>query len=106
MITSVISSVPASSSLLVKENNFNDPKFRCIKVGCRSSVNEIKQSMFFYYILDGQQRFTTLYYAFSNAFNGDENFNEKTFRDLDSKLRVRWFLNFNTQSGYLFNLIH
>lgn len=103
LIASVISDVPASSSLLVKENNFDSPKFRCIKVGRRNSKNQIDHKTPFHYILDGQQRFTTLYYAFSNVFNADKNSNEEIFKDLDSKLRVRWFLNFKTQSGYLFN---
>lgn len=103
LIASVISDVPASSSLLVKEKNFDSPKFRCVKIGRRYSNNQIDHNTPFHYILDGQQRFTTLYYAFSNAFNADKINNEETFKDLDSKLRVKWFLNFKTQSGYLFN---
>lgn len=103
LIASVISDVPASSSLLVKENNFDSPKFRCIKVGRRYSNNQIHHKTPFYYILDGQQRFTTLFYAFSNAFSSNKKNNEETFKELDSKLRVRWFLNFSSQSGYLFN---
>ncbi|MGO2103504.1 MAG: DUF262 domain-containing protein [Psychroflexus halocasei] len=103
LIASVISSVPASSSLLVEEENFKNPKFDCIKVGQRSSKLSIEHQKPFYYILDGQQRFTTLYYAFTNAFNSSVADNEATFKRLDNKLKVRWFLKFESESGFLFN---
>src|SRR5690554_2101682 len=103
LIASVISSVPASSSLLVEENNFEEPTFTCIKVGRRYSEVEIEHNRPFYYILDGQQRFTTLYFAFTNVFNNRSELNETTFREMDYKIKLRWFLNFQTESGYLFN---
>jgi len=103
LIASVISAVPASSSLLVEEKNFRNPNFRFIKVGRRYSRNQFRHETPFHYILDGQQRFTTLYYAFTNTFDGTTEVNEETFNDLDRKLRVRWFLNFESKSGFLFN---
>ena len=103
MIASVISSVPASSSLLVKENEYEQPTFNCIKVGQRYSDINFAHNRPFHYILDGQQRFTTLYYAFSNVFNSTREENEGIFKELDYKVRVRWYLKFKTESGYLFN---
>ena len=103
LISSVISAVPASSSLLVEERNFRNPNFRFIKVGQRNSENQFIHETPFHYILDGQQRFTTLYYAFTNTFDSTTEANEKTFKHLDYKLRVRWFLNFRSKSGFLFN---
>jgi uncharacterized protein with ParB-like and HNH nuclease domain len=103
LIASVISSVPASSSLLVEENNFEEPTFKCIKVGRRYSILDSNHDRPFHYILDGQQRFTTLYFAFSNVFNFTKKGNEDIFNDLDYKVKVRWFLKFKSESGYLFN---
>jgi len=104
LIASVLSSVPASSSLLVEEKNFEKPKFNCINIGMRNKVVSLTKKRPFYYILDGQQRFTTLYYAFFNVFNKENSEeNQNIFNELNKKLRVRWCLKFKSKENYLFN---
>ncbi len=103
LIASVLSGVPASSSLLVEEKDFQNPKFNCIIVGRRNILPSIHNKPF-HYILDGQQRFTTLHHAFYNVFkHADSDGNKSIFEELNKKLRVRWYLKLKSQDNFLFN---
>lgn len=101
LILSVLTNLPASSSLLLKKSKKDD--FKCLKIGMRNQEIKSFGTGDCWYLLDGQQRFSTIFYAFCNIFDSDKKENLAEFKKLDNKLCKRWHLNFNYDKMYLFN---
>lgn len=94
LLASVITQVPCTSSLFVEETNSTKATFCCrsigktVKNGYVDTVGKV-----FTYILDGQQRFTTLYFSFSDVYEGKTNIEKVEFhRSIYDKLKNRFFL--------------
>ena len=69
LIASTLCSIPSGNSLLVLSKKSSDLSFSNIMIGQRKlTLPEEDLPEDFQYILDGQQRYTTLYYAFNDAF--------------------------------------
>lgn len=88
LIISVLLSLPVGS-LLILDGNKGD--FVTKKIGVPDEEEVAKQEC--KYLLDGQQRITTLKYIFSDQF--DNNKWEDSIRSTYKKLRIRWFLRIN-----------
>lgn len=104
LIASVISNIPCTSSLLV---NYKDPgsiKFLCKEIGSNLKQPYITPSSSNYsYLLDGQQRYSTLFYAFNNIY---ENLTlaqrEIKLDSIFEQLKYRWFLDLKLINNDLF----
>ncbi|WP_282018182.1 DUF262 domain-containing protein [Salegentibacter mishustinae] len=102
LILSVLTDLPASSSLILKKQPAD--KFKCLKIGMRNEIIKEDGDGDCYYLLDGQQRFTTLFFAFHNIFNSDKkSLNENEFEKLDNKLKKRWYLHFQNNGDVVLN---
>lgn len=99
LIASVISNVPCTSSLLVEGTNTGSVKFLCKEIGSNLSQPYIiiKSGKTFDYLLDGQQRYSTLYNAFNDYYSELTQIPERKSKlnSLFDKLQYRWFLDFN-----------
>ena len=104
LLASVLCDIPASASLLVETNQNNEQYFSCIEIGKRKS--EIKKKdlpLNWSYILDGQQRFTTLYYSLFDVFSKSTLENTKILSEIHDKLHSRWFLKLKVEDYCIFN---
>ena len=71
LLASVIAQVPCTSSLFVEETNPAKATFNCRSIGTQVKSGYVNTAgKIFTYILDGQQRFTTLYFALNDAYEG------------------------------------
>lgn len=101
LILSVLTNLPSSSSLLLKRQE--EDNFRCIRIGMRSEVVQSPPSNEAYYLLDGQQRYTTSFYAFNFVYTEKtKQKNEELFKKIDNKLNKIWYLNLIDDNNYLF----
>ena len=101
LILSVLTNLPSSSSLLLKRQE--EDNFRCIRIGMRSEVVQSPPENEAYYLLDGQQRYTTSFYAFNFVYIEEtKQKNEELFKKIDNKLNKIWYLNLIDDSKYLF----
>ena len=104
LIASALCNIPSGNSLLVQGKKSSDLSFSNIKIGQRKvTLSEDDLPDNFQYILDGQQRYTTLYYAFNDAFNKTPEENKNTFEYLSEKLKYRWFLSLEKDLKFLMN---
>ena len=100
LILSVLTNLPSSSSLLLRKQNTD--KFKCIRIGMRSEVIENANENDAYYLLDGQQRYTTSFYAFNFVFEEDTTKkNKELYTKIDNKLNKIWYLNLIDEGNYL-----
>jgi len=81
-------------SLLFLEGSEND--FTARKIGISKRAHIIPKTEC-YYLLDGQQRLTSVRSFFTDFF--DDKDWKKVFDDIFSQLRCRWFLQLNAESG-------
>lgn len=101
LILSVLTNLPSSSSLLLKRQNKDN--FKCIRIGMRSEVVESPPSNEAYYLLDGQQRYTTSFYAFNFVYSEEtKQNNQNLHKKIDNKLNKIWYLNLIDDGKYLF----
>lgn len=90
LIASVLTKVPSPSTLVVDQAE-KGPKFLCKTIG---RINEAKKSdrPTIAYLLDGQQRYTTLFFAFKDQFGKGAEVDANTYDEIYPKLKNRWFL--------------
>ncbi len=84
LIASFLYNVPIGSMLFLE----NRADILTKKIGCKtpdSKINDEKKS----YLMDGQQRLTTLKSVFDDFFKHDS---DRAFNDLYNNLKYRWFL--------------
>ena len=102
LILSVLTNLPSSSSLLLRKQNTD--KFKCIRIGMRSEVIGNADENEAYYLLDGQQRYTTSFYAFNFVFEEDTTHkNKELYTKIDNKLNKIWYLNLIDEGRFLFD---
>jgi hypothetical protein len=106
LIASVISNVPCTSSLLVDGTNTGSVKFLCKEIGSNLSQPyiSINSGKTFNYLLDGQQRYSTLFNAFNDYYSEFVQISDRKLKliSLFEKLQYRWFLDFNLIKGDYF----
>ncbi len=104
LIATVLVRIPISSLLILegKKGDFAE-KVMCMK---RSFVTE-NHDCEKYYLLDGQQRLSTMKNCFSNIYSmntGDKDWKE-IFKNIDNgKLKYRWFLRVEADEADVFGL--
>ncbi len=100
LILSILTNLPSSSSLLLKRQR--EDNFKCIRIGMRSEIVDNLPNNEAYYLLDGQQRYTTSFYAFNFVFEeGTTEKNIDLFTKIDNKLNKIWYLNLIDEGNYL-----
>ncbi len=103
LIASVLTSVPCTSSLVVTINNNGATNFLCKSLGYNLSQDTFEPETFpLNYLLDGQQRFTSIYFVFKNVYNHD-NLIEKQdyYNKLFKNLCNRWIIKIDNECfGY------
>lgn len=94
LIASVLTSIPCTSSLIVTNYDPISPKFDCKKLGFNLDQETFIPTTHKYsYLLDGQQRYTSIYFAFSNVYtqpNSPEK--EAYYQKLFKNLCNRWVI--------------
>ena len=92
LVATFLTQIPLTSLLLLRGKR-KDFSYKRLCVKCKDDIGVIgdgdNQCTF---LLDGQQRLSTLKNAFSDLYGDDEKWNE-VFDRIDNKLRYRWFLN-------------
>ena len=101
LILSVLTGLPSSSSLILEKQDQDN--YKCLKIGMRNDIVKDFGPGVCYYLLDGQQRYTTLFYAFYNIFKYDKGKNQTEYERLNSKLRKRWYISFQNNRDTALN---
>jgi hypothetical protein len=104
LIASVLTGVPCTSSLIV-ESDSSLVEFKCREIGKNSKQRSISipPSVSMNYLLDGQQRFSTLYYAFYHVYSFEKNKfhnNKIELESLYGELCYRWFIKFDETNSF------
>lgn len=90
LIASVLTKVPSPSTLIVEQTD-SETKFLCKPIGrTKKAIASERNSIS--YLLDGQQRYTTLFFAFKDQFGKGRSIDEVTYSEIYDKLKNRWFL--------------
>jgi hypothetical protein len=96
LLASILLNFPVGSSLIL---NGESTDFALRKIG-ENTQYQINTPYKCEYLLDGQQRTTTLFNAFNDTFNSEQFTSEKELIDFmkrkSNPLKVRWFLRFPT----------
>lgn len=98
LLVSLFCGIPIGTILTLpgQPDSFN---FR--DVGRKSDVKASSSKEKLLFLLDGQQRMSTLWYALSDAFDGlSEKQRDRLYSDLNAKLRSRWFLRFKRDDNF------
>lgn len=107
LIASVLSGVPSSSSLVVQETDITNSMFSCKEIGQKNTkIENVNHA--FSYLLDGQQRYTSMFFAFCDQFDSETSMvNEEKLNRCYNKLRNKWYLrlqnNLESNANCIFN---
>ncbi|WP_022850806.1 DUF262 domain-containing protein [Limisalsivibrio acetivorans] len=91
LLASFLVKLPIGNLLLL---NGNKDDFLAREIGAKNQIIEPKEDCS--YLLDGQQRFTSLKLFFCDLYY-DENRWKQKYEDVYSQLRARWFINVKPQ---------
>ena len=104
LIASMIVKIPIGSTLHLKSNS---DSYAARALCERARVIPSKAQADCEFVLDGQQRLSTLKNAFYNVYSSDARQWETVFDNLFSSLKIRWFLDFSMEENPLgFNNLH
>ena len=107
LLSSVITQVPCTSSLFVEESNYFKSTFYCRAIGKKVNNGYVDtKGKTFTYVLDGQQRFTSLYFSLTDVYEDKTTREEKDefYKTIYDKLKNRFFLKLydSERDKYLF----
>lgn len=105
LIASVLTGVPCTSSLIV-ETNSSIAEFKCRKIGgnIQQAYISLPANVPIKYLLDGQQRYSTLFHVFHNIYHLERSKlseNKEILESIFEKLGYRWFLSFKHAKDFL-----
>ena len=93
LITTFLVDIPFNSFLMVKGNT-NDFQIKRLCMNDNVERKDVDKAYDCNYLLDGQQRLSTLKNAFSDIFFRGNDW-ENVYKATDNKLHYRWFINLN-----------
>ena len=104
LLATVLVRIPISSLLILegKKGDFAE-KIMCMKRSFMTESQEYEK----YYLLDGQQRLSTMKNCFSNIYSMNSSCKDwkEVFKNIDNgKLKYRWFLKVEAYEADIFGL--
>ncbi len=94
LLASLIFDIPIGSLLILSgEKNYFSTKELCKNTSCSEEANDSVM-----YLLDGQQRISTLKSVFFDFFSDVSSWKD-VYYSLQNRLRTRWFININPRDG-------